>query len=192
MEGVYSKSKAAANNIVLAAKDKMRCIIVMPSAIMGPNDPFSAPINNAIRKFINGKLPAIVKGGYDIVDVRDVAQGIISCIDKGDSGSSYFLSGTAISVKDLIAMAASIENKRPVKLQIPHALIKIISPFIEAKARIRHKTPLFTGFSMDCLKQNPTYSKNKAKNELGYEARPLEKTMEDTIAWMHESSYLDR
>ena len=192
VEGVYSKSKAQANNIVLSVKDKMRCIIVLPSAIMGPHDPFSAPINNAIRRYINGKLPAIVKGGYDIVDVRDVAQGILACIDHGETGSSYFLSGTAISVKYLIGLASEVENRQPVTRTIPHGLVKVASPFIELDARLRHKTPLFTGFSMDCLKQNPTYSHAKAQHELGYQPRDIHLTMEETIAWMHISGYLKR
>ena len=192
VEGVYSKSKAQANNIVLSIKQQMRCIIVMPSAIMGPHDPFSAPINDAIRRYINGKLPAIVKGGYDIVDVRDVAAGILSCINHGETGSSYFLSGTAISVKDLIGLAAEIENRQAVTRTIPHGLVKIASPFIELDARLRHKTPLFTGFSMDCLKQNPTYSHAKAQHELGYQPRDIKSTVEETIAWMHLSGYLKR
>lgn len=192
VEGVYSQSKAEASRLVLSASDKLRTIVLLPSAIMGPNDPFVAPINGAIKKFLLGKMPAIVSGGYDIVDVRDVAKGIVSAIDHGQSGSSYLLTGTSTSVEDLLGLAAAISKKKKVRFKVPHFLIKMISPFIEASARAKHKTPLFTGFSMDCLKQNPCYVNEKAKAELGYKVRRLEETMADTIAWMQESSYLAR
>lgn len=186
VEGVYSKSKAAANNYVLDAyKEKgLPAIIICPSAIAGPNDPFSAPINQAIEKFLNDKLPAVVKGGYDIVDVRDVSLGIINASIKGKVGNSYLLAGTSISVLGLINLAAKITNKKTIKRTIPHFLVKIASPFIELHAKIHKKRPLFTGFSMDCLKQNPIYSHEKATKELDYNPRPLEDTIRDLIDYL--------
>ena len=192
--GVYSKSKVIANNIVLDAYKNhgLDVSIVLPSAMMGPNDPFNNPINLAIKKFLNDKLPAITKGGYDIADVRDVARGILSVANKGKAGESYLLSGHNISVKELIALAGKEVKKKPVAKTVPHFLIKLISPFLELHARIHHKTPLFTGFSMDCLMQNSNYSSKKAKDELGYEITPIETTMKETIEWMKESNYLNK
>ena len=186
VDGVYSKSKVLANNIVLDAvhKSGLPACIVLPSAMMGPNDPFNSPINLAIKKFLNDKLPAITKGGYDIVDVRDVAKGILQVLDKGESGESYLLAGHQISVKNLIALAGKVANKKPVTKTIPHFIIKIASPFLEMHARIHKKTPLFTGFSMDCLKQNSHYSYDKAKLKFGYSARELEEMMKDTIDYL--------
>lgn len=189
VDGVYSKSKVQANDIVLDAvkNSGLDACIVLPSAIMGPNDPFNAPINSAIKRFLNNKLPAITKGGYDIVDVRDVAKGIISVLENGIPGESYLLTGHYITVKGLIENAAKVANKKPVRNKVPHFVIKAASPFIQAHAKAHHKAPLFTGFSMDCLMQNSNYSCEKAKKELGYEPRSLEETMKDTINWMQSN-----
>ena len=133
---------------------------------------------------MNDTLPAITKGGYDIVDVGDVAKGILQVIDKGRSGESYLLTGHYVTVKGLIEEAAKVANKKPVKNKVPHFAIKAVSPFIERHAKRHNKAPLFTGFSMDCLVQNSNYSYKKANEELGYSPRPLEETMKDTIEWM--------
>ena len=156
----------------------------MPSAMMGPNDHSLTPINNAINKLLHKKLPAITKGGYNIADVRDVAKGIISCVDKGRDKQSYILSGEYISVKDLMDTACEMTNQKKIKTTIPHFVIKLISPFIELHAKIHHKTPLFTGFSMDCLKQNSNYNYKKAREELDYSSRPLKETIKDTISYL--------
>ena len=193
-EGVYSKSKATANHYLLELyrNKNFPVVIILPTAIMGPNDSFAAPINAAIRDFLNDNLPALVKGGYDIVDVRDVAKGIVASITKARLGESYILSGHSMQVIDLIGVAAKVENKKPVKSTVPHWLIKAISPFVETHARIHKKPPLFTGFSMDCLKLNPIYDCSKTIKELGYKRTPIEESMKDTIAWMKESGYLSK
>ena len=186
--GVYSKSKAISNNYVLdQADDIFEVIIVCPSAIMGPNDPFGAPINTAIRKAITNKLPAVTKGGYDIVDVRDVARGIVDLIQKGQNKESYILSGHYVSVKDLMGMASEISGAKKVNFTVPFWLIKCISPFIELHAKIHNKKPLFTGFSMDCLKQNSNYCHDKMTDLTGYNPLTIKESLTDTINWMRET-----
>ena len=186
--GVYSKSKAISNNYVLdQADENFEVVIICPSAIMGPNDPFGAPINTAIRKAITNKLPAVTKGGYDIVDVRDVARGIVDLIQKGQNKESYILSGHYVSVKDLMGMASEISGAKKVNFTVPFWLIKCISPFIELHAKIHNKKPLFTGFSMDCLKQNSNYCHDKMTDLTGYNPLTIKESLTDTINWMRET-----
>ena len=190
--GVYSKSKAEASNYVLRGKDKMDVVVLLPSALIGPNDTFHSPINDAIRLYLNGKMPAVVSGGYNLVDVRDVARGIYKASLKANNGESYILGGTYISVKDLMDMCADLSGKKKIKFVVPHFIIKLISPLVELSAKIKKKKPLFTGFSMDCLNQNSNYSNEKAKKELGFNPREIKSTLSDTIEWMKESGYLDK
>ena len=193
VDGVYSKSKVQANNYVLDAyKNKgLPGIIVLPSALIGPYDPFNSPINFAIKRFLIGKLPALVKGQYNVADIRDVAKGIIDASKSGRLGESYILCGqSVITMLDLVNKAAHIENKKPIKLLVPIWLVKLGSPFIELAAKIKKKSPLFTGFSMDCLQQNSNYSYEKAHNDFGYSPRDIDTTMSDLVNWMKESGYL--
>lgn len=194
VEGVYSKSKVLANNYVLDAyKNKgLKSVILCPSAIMGPNDPLLAPINNVIKKFLNGKMPALAKGGYNIVDVRDVASGVLSATFKGRAGESYLLAGTNIDIVDLVNEVAKLKNKKPVKILVPHFLIKLAYPFIYISSKIKCKSPLFTPFSLDCVKQNSNYSKKKSSLELDYKIRDIKTTIIDTVNWMYESDYLEK
>lgn len=181
VDGVYSKSKVEANNIVLSYKDKIHVNIILPSALIGPNDTFHSPINDALRLYLKGKMPAIVKGGYNLVDVRDVAYGIYQTSILGKKNESYLMSGTYLSVKELMAKVGEYKGLKKIKFTVPHFLIKIASPFIELMAKLQRKKPLFTGFSMDCLVQNSNYSSNKASQELGYKIRDIDITIKDTV-----------
>ena len=195
VDGVYSKSKVQANNYVLDAyKNKgLPAVIVLPSALIGPYDPFNSPINFAIKRFLIGKLPALVKGKYNIADIRDVAKGIIDSSKTGKLGESYILCGQGqITMLDLINKVAELEHKKPVKILVPVWLVKLASPFIELSAKIKKKSPLFTGFSMDCLQQNSNFSYDKANKGFDYLPRDMDTTLIDLVSWMKESSYLTK
>lgn len=185
--GVYSKSKVIASNYVLSKKNDIDVTIILPSALIGPHDTYHSPINDAIRLYLRGKMPAIVKGGYNLVDVRDVAQGIYNASILDKKNESYILGGTYISVKGLFDICSELTHKKKVRFIVPHLIIKLISPFIELHAKIKHKKPLFTGFSMDCLKQNSNYSSSKAMKDLGYTIRDLKESIKDTIEFIQSN-----
>ena len=85
--GQYAKTKAVATQAVLdATKRGLNASVVFPSGIIGPNDEAKGSITSMLSSYLAGKLPVAVKGGYDFVDVRDVADGIISCAEKGEKG----------------------------------------------------------------------------------------------------------
>ena len=184
--GIYGKSKCFANNYFLNNLDN--CVIILPSALYGPDDPINCPINNAINKMINNKLPAIVKGGYNLVDVRDCAQAIINACYFGNDKNSYILGGYYISIKNLMKQCSAFTKCKEVRFTVPHFLIHLADPFIRLNSKIKHKTPLFTGFSMYCLKQNSNYTHQKAHDDLSFTPRPLFESLDDTIKFLREKN----
>lgn len=188
--GGYGYSKAIASNYVInAQKSGLEVIIVNPSGIVGPNDYFGGPINSVIKRCLNEKLPGVVNGGYDIVDVRDVAQGIINALTMGKSGESYFLTGHYIAVPELMRKVSQIANKKRFKFIAPHWLIIIFSPIIECYVKLHHKKAMFTAFSMKTLYANCNFNKEKAIRDLGYSSRSIDETLNDTIKWMAENKW---
>lgn len=85
VRGQYAKSKAVAAQIALDYADKgLNLSIVHPSGIIGPGDLWG---NNhmvrTLRAMASGKISVGLDGGYDFVDARDVAEGILGCEAKG-------------------------------------------------------------------------------------------------------------
>ena len=76
VEGGYAKTKAVAANLVFdAASQGLNACVVYPSGIIGPGDLQSGSFTTMAKDYLCGKLPLAVRGGYDFVDVRDVAAG---------------------------------------------------------------------------------------------------------------------
>ncbi len=183
--GTYAKTKAEASQIVLeASKAGLDAVIVHPSGIIGPNDDSN---NNflvqMISDFISGKLLACVNGGYDFVDVRDVAKGCILALEKGKSGECYILSNRYYKVAELLKIVQNIKKSRRLP-SLPMWFAEFLAPFFECGARLLKKRPLFTQYSLHTLKARYFFSHDKATSELGFRPRNIQDTIKDTITWI--------
>lgn len=85
--GGYAKTKAEATQAVLdAARDGLDAVVVQPSGILGPFEASGNHMVQMVSDYVHGRLPACVVGGYDFVDVRDVAKGCLQAAEKGRRG----------------------------------------------------------------------------------------------------------
>lgn len=182
--GDYGKSKAMATALVLeAAQSGLNASVVLPSGILGPGDLARGNMTRMLLAFCRGKLPLGVKGGYDFVDVRDVAAGILACAERGRAGKCYILSGHFTSISDLLSLAASLLGKKAAKLCIPAALASCVAPIFEKIGQLRGERPFFTPYSIAVLRSNGHFSNAKATAALGFHARPLKETLRSMILW---------
>lgn len=182
--GGYAKTKAEATRYVLGSVAMgLPAIVVHPSGIIGPFDTQRNHMVAVIRDYISGKLPACVKGGYDFVDVRDVAAGCLAAVHKGKIGECYILSNEHLEVKKMLDSVKSMAGTKKVPL-IPMWMAKIAAPFLGLGAKIRHTKPVYTRYSLYTLKSNGHFSHDKATRELGYRPRSLKDTLKDTLRWL--------
>lgn len=107
--GLYAKTKSEATSYVLkAVKDGLNASVVHPSGIAGPYDAGRGHMTALVIDYYKGRLSSAVDGGYDFVDVRDVADGIIACAEKGHKGECYILSNKYFSIKEILYMLHEI------------------------------------------------------------------------------------
>ena len=188
VHGLYAKTKAeAAKYVMNAVKNKnLNACIIHPSGIIGPNDYGNSHLTQLIKEVATGKLFACVKGGYNFVDVRDVADGIISACDKNNRGECYILSNKYITIKELTDFVCDLEEKKRIKIVLPLCLAELVAPICELYYNIKKQTPLFTKYSLYTLSSNSNFSNKKAKEELGYKNRDMKDTIKDTISWLNK------
>ncbi len=182
--GAYARTKAEATQAVMdAAAAGLDTVVVHPSGIIGPFDAGRNHLTQLIRSYISGKLPAGVGGGYDFVDVRDVALGCIAAAKNGVSGECYILSNRYISMKDLFEYMRQAVNGRK-KPCIPLKLAKLFAPAAEAFGKLTRTRPLFTRYSLYTLNFGGQFSHDKATAALGYRPRDIRDTIRDTILYL--------
>ena len=183
--GLYAKTKAEATAYVLAAaKRGLNASVVHPSGICGPYDYGRGHLTTMIVDYCKHRLTAAIRGGYDFVDVRDVADGIVSCCEKGRPGECYILSNRYCEVSELLHLIQEATGGREIKTILPAWFAKSTAPLAELYYKILRQPPLYTAYSIYTLGSNAMFSHAKATAQLGYEPRDLRQTIADTVTWL--------
>ena len=188
----YERTKAIAESLVLEQNNKdFETVVLNPTAIIGPYDFKPSFLGRTLIMIYKGQLPGLVPGGYNWVDVRDVAAAAISAIDKGKPGERYILSGEWQSIKTLASLVAEIKNREMKLPVLPLWLARAGIPFFSLWSRFTSNPPLYTSESLSILQNgNRNISHNKATAALGFNPRPLKESLNDTISWFRKMSYI--
>ena len=187
--GNYAKTKALASKYI-TDKSKAGLLdasIVYPSAVVGPYDFRLSETGQVVLDYVNGKLNAYVKGGYNFVDVRDVAQGLIGASEKGKAGEGYILSGNYITVKEMMTILNKKTGRKRVPVKIALWFLKLVAPIANLYYKVRGKKPVLSNESLYTINTNANFSHQKATDEFGYNPRPVEQTLFDTVDWFIEN-----
>jgi len=187
----YDRSKAAGEGEVLEGiRRGLDAVILNPTAFIGPYDFRPSHFGQALLAMGQGRLRALVEGGFDWVDVRDVAEGALAAEERAPKGARYILSGHWVSLREVAALVQEITGVLAGRVAFPIWLARVGAPFATAVARRRGKRPLYTSASLKALCSNPDISHARASRDLHYHPRPFRETMVDTLRWFAETGYL--
>lgn len=187
----YDRSKAAGEREVLKGIERgLNAIIITPSAIVGPHDYKPSHFGEALLALAHGKLPALVAGGFNWVDVRDVVEGAMRAEERAPSGARYILSGHRVSLRNIAILTGEITGVPPPTFTCPTWLARIGAPVATAFYRLAGKRPLYTSVSLKALNSNQVINHERATRELEYHPRPFQKTLMDTLRWFEETGQL--
>lgn len=178
----YIMTKRAAEEELLksASDGKTELVIVNPSIIVAPSRT-GDDRGKAIKKFPRFLAPDF-PNRINLVDIRDVASGVVAALCKGRPGERYILAGDNISVKDLVLAISSILGRVPHLVRIPRAALNFA-----ARCSVMYGKLLGRGkisFYPDLVKMldfDWVYSSAKARRELGYTNRSIHITLNDLL-----------
>ena len=185
VDGDYAKSKAAATELVFDAAERgLNASIVFPSGIIGPGDIQGGSFTSMAKSFLSGKLPFAVRGGYDFVDVRDVANGILACSESGEPGKGYILSGCYVTIRRMLQLVGKAAKLKYRSICLPLGLARLAAPYYERRSLRERKPLFFTPYSVSVLASNGQFSHAAASERFAYQPRPIEETLGDMTAWL--------
>jgi dihydroflavonol-4-reductase len=190
----YDRSKAAGEREVRQGIEQgLDAVILNPTAVIGPNDYQLSHFGQVLLLLAQGKLPALIEGGFNWVDARDVASAAIKAETKAPLGAKYLLSGHWASVVDLANLVAEITGVPAPRLVVPAWLARTGAPVVTTYNRITRNRPLYTSVSIRALNNcNLNISHERATRELNFNPRPLRQTIFDSLIWFQNNGMLDK
>ncbi|QJU57510.1 NAD-dependent epimerase/dehydratase family protein [Sphingomonas sp. AP4-R1] len=183
--GAYKRSKVEAERLVeaMVRERHLPAVIVNPSTPIGPRDVKPTPTGRIIVEAANGKMPAYVDSGLNLVHVDDVAKGHLLAMEKGRIGERYILGGDDVSLGAMLGAIARLVGRRPPTVRLPRGPLYPLAWANEKVAQVTGKEPFLTLDALRMSGYSMFYSSAKARAELGYAARPHGEALADAVAW---------
>jgi dihydroflavonol-4-reductase len=198
----YDRSKAAGERLVRQAvgdgqrvdgssADGLSAVILNPTGMFGPFDFKPSLFGRVLIALAKGWLPALVEGGFDWVDVRDVAAAAVTAAEQLVAERAlgaapcrrYLLPGRWASLGEVAGMVAELTGVPAPRWAAPLWAARIGAPFSTAAALVLGHQPLFTGVSLAALRNNRRVSGERAASDLGHRPRNLRDSVADTVGW---------
>jgi dihydroflavonol-4-reductase len=190
MVGHYKKSKYIAEQVALQfARNGMPLVIVNPSTPIGPGDHKPTPTGKIIVDFLNGKIPAYVDTGLNLIDVRDTAIGHILAAEKGRIGEKYILGARNLTLKQILEIVALMYGKHAPKVKIPYKFAYFVGFVSTAWSHVTHCPPGIALESVKMARKKMFFSSEKAVHELGLPQSPVENSIADAVHWFIDHGY---
>jgi dihydroflavonol-4-reductase len=183
--GDYKKSKFLAEQAVRqAAAEGLDAVIVNPSTPIGPYDIKPTPTGEIIVRFLQGRMPAYVDTGLNLIDVEDVARGHILAWQKGRTGERYILGNRNMAFKEMLDILAAITGKPAPRIAVPHAIPLAVAYVDELiLGRWFGKRPEVSYTSVKMSREAMYYDSSKAVRELGLPQSPVENAIRKAVDW---------
>lgn len=186
MPGVYTRSKLLAEqSAAQAAASGFPLVIGTPTMPIGPHDHNLTPPTAMLRQFLHGRIQMYLDFIVNLVDVRDVAAGLILTMERGRIGQRYILGGESISLKKILQLMTTISGHRTIAIPLPGKFAEMAAGVLEfISDHITHRPPSGTAEGVRIALRATELSIEKARTELGYAPRPIEPALRDTIAYL--------
>src|SRR5690606_17243454 len=172
----YAVSKHLAEmEVQRAVAEGLDAVIVNPALIFGPGRPGDNTMQIA-EKLQAGRFPAVPAGGTCVVDVADVADGMIHAMARGRTGERYLLGGENLLWRDLLGQLAEALGVGLPRLTLTRRPALALAARREAAAALTRTRPLITFETARTASAVYRYSNRKAVEELGCTFRPFRET----------------
>ena len=180
----YDRSKAAGEQLVIESAERgLHAVILNPTGMIGPLDTGPSLIGRVLIDVWRERLPVVVQGGMNWVDVRDVASTVVAAARQGRAGARYLVGGSWVRTAELARLAADVAGVRPPTYVAPMWLARFAAGFASGWYRVARRSPRFTRQALLALERYRLVLDTPATEELGHRARPIEQTLQDTYDW---------
>ncbi|TFW11618.1 hopanoid-associated sugar epimerase [Duganella callida] len=192
--GAYKRSKVLAERLVerMVAERGLPAVIVNPSTPVGPRDVRPTPTGRIIVEAAAGRMPAFVDTGLNLVHVDDVAEGHLLALDQGRIGQRYILGGQDATLREILAEIAAISGRRAPGIRLPRWPLYPLAHLAQGAARFTGREPFLTVDGLNMSRYHMFFSSAKARQELGYTARPYRDGLREALEWFRDAGYLHR
>jgi dihydroflavonol-4-reductase len=190
MIGHYKRSKFLAERKAEEFLQRgLPVVIVNPSTPIGPGDHKPTPTGKIIVDFINGRMPAYLNTGLNIVHVKDVARGHLLALERGRVGEKYILGNRNMTLSEIFVLLEKASGVPAPRVRLPYAPVLALAYLNDALSRVTGKEPKIPLEGVKMAHRHMFFDAGKAVRELGLPQTPVEEALSEAVAWLRSNGY---
>ncbi len=191
--GPYCRSKFRAEvHALRLARAGAPVVIVNPTLPVGPGDLGRSPPTQMMLDFCRGGRKEYVDAELNLIDVRDVALGMVRAMEHGRPGRRYLLGHENLSVLSVFTLLARLTGLPPPSRRVPYPVALAAAYASEFIADvIAHRPPAATVTGVALTRRRMHFDPRRSLEELGLQPRPVAGTLAETVAWFREVGWLE-
>ena len=190
MAGGYKRSKFMAEQAALEYAERgLNVVIVNPTAPMGEFDIKPTPTGKIIVDFMRGAMPAYVDTGLNLIDVRDVARGHLLAAEHGTRGRRYILGARNMTLREILEELSRLSGRWAPSARMPYRVALAYAGISTTLSRFTGRAPRASLEAVRMADKKMFVRTDRAEQELGFEAGPVEDALQRAIRWFRENHY---
>lgn len=190
--GPYCRSKLLAENEAMArARAGRPVVIANPTMPVGPGDRGLSPPSRLIRDFCRRGLPAMMDCTLNLIDVRDVAEGLVRTMERGRPGRRYLLGGENLTLAGLLGILSELSGAPVPRQRVPYAVGLAAAYVSEFWAdHVSGQTPKATVTGVRLTRRTMHFDATRSLGELGLRPRPIRQSLADAVDWLRATGQI--
>jgi dihydroflavonol-4-reductase len=190
--GPYCRSKYLAERHALALGRRGGPVVVVnPTLPVGPGDRGRSPPTQMMLDFCRGRRREYLDADLNLIDVRDVAEGMVRALERGRPGRRYLLGHENLSIYEVFATLAGLTGLPPPRWRVPYALALAVACASELFADVlTHRAPAATITGVRLTRRRMHFDASRSLGELGLQPRPVRDSLAEAVAWFREVGWL--
>lgn len=185
MIGHYKRSKFLAEEVARRfAAEGDPVVVVNPSTPVGPGDLRPTATGRIITDFLNGRMPAYVQTGLNLVAVEDVARGHLLAAERGVPGRRYILGCQNLTLEEILEELADLTGLPAPRIEIPLVValgLAHLDEFVSGTLLRREPRVPLEGVRM--ARKRMWFDSARARDELGYQPGSVRAALERAVRW---------
>jgi dihydroflavonol-4-reductase len=186
MPGPYTRSKHLAERAALsAAENGLDVVVVNPTVPIGAEDDNMTPPTAMLAMLLAGGSPAFIDCVLNLVDVHDVAHGIVLAAERGRRGERYILGGENVPFRRLLDWMERLSERPMPKRRLPARIALTAAAIAETMADlVTGRQPVATREGVRLALRSVPFDSRKAERELGYAPQPVYAALAEAVRWL--------
>jgi dihydroflavonol-4-reductase len=190
--GPYCRSKyLAERHAFLLARQGAPVVIVNPTLPVGPGDRGRSPPTQMMLDFCLGKRREYLDAELNLIDVRDVALGMVRAMAVGRPGRRYLLGHENLSILEVFRLLSELTGIPPPRWRVPYPVALVAACVSEVIAGTwTHRPPAATLTGVQLTRRRMHFDATASLTELGLQPRSVRTSLAEAVAWYHAMRWL--